>query len=176
MSEFSYAYDASGRIAAEDSTLAGDDGLQHASHLEFAYTPAGKLASCGGERDGKAFSERYAYDAKGNKVSMERTGDGAESVTYAYDAADRLLREDSSTRGAIEYAYDADGQLVGKSGGGHDYAYAYGVEGRLQAVRDGGLLLMSAAYDGDGKLVAEETLYQSFPLTIGVPAETAVLP
>ncbi len=100
---------------------------------------------------------------------MERTGDGAESVTYAYDAADRLLREDSSTRGAIEYAYDADGQLVGKSGGGHDYAYAYGVEGRLQAVRDGGLLLMSAAYDGDGKLVAEETLYHASRDLAAVP-------
>ena len=169
VSEFSYAYDASGRIAAEDSTVAGDDGRQHASHLEFAYTPAGKLASCGGERDGKAFSERYAYDAKGNKVSMERTGDGAESVTYAYDAADRLLREESSTRGTVEYAYDADGQLVGKSGDGHDYTYGYGVEGRLRAVRDGGLLLMSAAYDGDGKLVAEETLYHASRDLAAVP-------
>ena len=175
LSEFAYSYDAAGRIASEDSTVVGEDGARHETRREFAYTPAGKLSSCSGTEDGKGFSEEYAYDAKGNRTSLERTGDGAERVSYSYDAADRLMREESSTRGAVEYSYDADGQLVSKTGDGHDFAYDYGVEGRLEAVRDGDLLLMSAAYDGDDKRVGTSTLYHQSRDLAAVPGASLLV-
>ncbi len=159
LSEYSYTYDKEGRIASEDSEVEGDDRRAHLFHLEFAYTPAGKLASCSGSEDGRPFSESYSYDAKGNRKSLERAGDGAEHVDYSYDGADRLVLEESSASGTVEYSYDADGRLVRKSGGGRDRSYFYGAEDRLEAVCEGDLLLMSAVYDGDGKRVAESSLY-----------------
>ncbi len=161
LSRFAYTYDAEGRIASEDSVVTGNDGESHISHRTFSYTDAGKLATVSAEEDGASYAERYEYDGAGNRTRLVREGASSDVISYAYDADDRLIREESVQNGTIEYAYDADGQLTSKTGAGEELSYSYGVEGRLEAVRSGDLLLMSAVYDGDGKKVAETTLYHA---------------
>ena len=71
------------------------------------------------------------------------------------------MREESAAHGVTDYAYDADGQLVSKASPEESLSYAYGVEGRLEAVMAGDLLLMAAVYDGDGNKAGSSTLYHT---------------
>ncbi len=161
LSSFTYSYDPEGRIASEASSVTGEDGAARSASRVFTYTPAGKLASVEATEDGAAYTERYAYDGAGNRTHLVREGTDADEVTYTYDASDRLISEESATHGTTNYTYDADGQLISKASPEESFTYAYGVEGRLEAVMAGDLLLMAAVYDGDGNKAGSSTLYHT---------------
>ncbi|MCL2062595.1 MAG: hypothetical protein FWH03_08260 [Firmicutes bacterium] len=57
---------------------------------------------------------RYTYDKKGNIVSVKENG--KDTVRYAYDSLDRLIREDNKTLKKTEiYQYDNNGNIVAKA-------------------------------------------------------------
>ncbi len=161
LSAFSYTYDPEGRIVSEDSSVVGEDGATHEAQRTFTYTPAGKLASVEAAEDGTSYTERYDYDDAGNRIHLIREGADADDVTYTYDADDRLTEEVSAAHGVTSYAYDADGQLVSKTGPDETLTLSYGVEGRLEAVMSGDILYMAAVYDGDGNKTSSATLYHT---------------
>ena len=155
---YAYGYDAEGRIAAEDATVFG--GSEHRVARTFAYDGDGRLALCEASGTEGAWAERYSYDNAGNRTSLERTGDEPDTVAYAYDADDRLVRAESASHGVTEYSYDAAGQLVSKRvDGDGETTYEYSVEGRLAAVKAGGRTLMAATYDGDGNRIMQASPY-----------------
>lgn len=167
LSSFAYAYDACGRIASEDAVVRTAEGAMRSDTRTFGYTDAGKLASCAGSGPDGSYREEYSYDPLGNRTSLHRTGIDPDAIEYAYDEQNRLVRSASTAFGVTEYTYDAAGNLVSRRGAGHDTTYEYGVEGRLQAVREGGELVMAATYDGDGNRTTQSTLYHALVPSAG---------
>ena len=95
-------------------------------------------------------------------MCLHREGDRSGEVTFTYDEDDRLIRSQSTRDGACEYTYDAAGRLVSKTAEGEEATeYLYGVEDRLEAVSQGGRLLMAATYDGDGNRVMQTSIYHT---------------
>lgn len=162
LSSYAYTYDGEGNIATETSTMADTTGAAHATLRTFTYTADGKLASCEQTADGTWSKESYAYDACGNRTAVTREGDQAHTTTYAYDADDRLIRSTSTNSGTTTYTYDEAGNLTAQQADDAPaIEYAYGVENRLEAVREGGRLLMAATYDGDGNRVLQTNIYHT---------------
>ncbi len=83
----------------------------------------------------------YTYDAFGNRLTKS---DSSGTVTYAYDANDRLL-----TEGSNSYTYDNNGNTVSKTDGIDTTTYTYDYENRLIAVQTPSSQL-GYAYDPDG--------------------------
>jgi RHS repeat-associated protein len=81
----------------------------------------------------------YTYDAMGNRLSMTTP---AGTLTYTYDAADRLL----STSAGTTFTWDANGNMLSKG----TTTYAYDVANRLTQVVSGTTTLQFT-YDGDSK-------------------------
>lgn len=162
LSSYAYTYDGEGNIATETSTMADTTGAAHATLRTFTYTADGKLASCEQTADGTWSKESYAYDACGNRTAVTREGDQAHTTTYTYDADDRLIRSTSTNSGTATYTYDEAGNLTAQQADdAPTIEYAYGVENRLEAVREGGRLLMAATYDGDGNRVLQTNIYHT---------------
>ncbi len=159
LSAYTYTYDNDGHITSEISDVVSENNENMHTERALTYTKTGFLETLSESGSAGPYTERYTYDKVGNKTSLERTGEGADSITYEYDADNRLVKSTSSVHGVCEYAYDAAGNLISKRGAGCDTSYAYGVEGRLVAVREGGRLLMAAAYDGDGDRVSSASLF-----------------
>jgi len=61
-----------------------------------------------------SFDISYTYDGVGNRLPKVDAISG-ESVTYTYDAAHRLTREESSVSGVTTYTYDASGNRTRKT-------------------------------------------------------------
>ncbi len=69
----------------------------------------------------------YTYDAMGNRLTETVTG--ADPIVYTYDDDNRL-----TTKGAIIYEFDKNGNLVKRTDGAEVTAYAYDYENRLTGV------------------------------------------
>jgi RHS repeat-associated protein len=80
-----------------------------------------------------AYTNSYQYDLAGNRLHKVRTGGGAETINYDYDANDELLYE---TNGATTtaYLYDANGSLTNQATGSTNYSYAYNLMNKLSSV------------------------------------------
>src|SRR5690242_5852793 len=70
-----------------------------------------------------AYTNNYTYNLVGNRLHKVRTGGGAETIDYGYDANDELLYE---TNGATvtSYLYDANGSMTNRLIGTTNYNYA----------------------------------------------------
>ncbi|HUT94718.1 MAG TPA: RHS repeat-associated core domain-containing protein [Thermoguttaceae bacterium] len=100
--------------------------------------------------------EYFTYDARGRLIETHADA-GAESVTYAYDAAGTVTVEDATGRetvlsfglggqlvlaqdgegNTVGLAYDDDYQLTGLTGGsGERYRYSYDARGNLVDIED----------------------------------------
>ena len=88
-------------------------------------------------------SASYTYDAMGNRTSMT-TPEG--TITYSYDAADRLL----STSAGTTFTWDANGNMLSKGG----MTYTYDAANRLTRVVSG-TTTVQFTYDGDSKRVSK---------------------
>jgi RHS repeat-associated protein len=106
--------------------------------------------------------ELYAFDAAGRTAQIA-FGHG-ESISYEYDARDRLVGEVYSVPGAgvvadVGYAYDGANRRVAiqdRASGQPLVAWSF-EGGRLGAIDTGNGLRRSFAYDAEGRVVSMET-------------------
>jgi RHS repeat-associated protein len=97
-----------------------------------------------------AYTNAFVYDLNGNRLSQTRTGGGADTITYGYDANDQLTNEVSSANGTTRYAYDANGSQTGRTNGTTINTYAYNVANKLTGVSLNGTLQASYLYNDSG--------------------------
>ena len=97
------------------------------------------------------------YDNVGSRAQMTVSGKASYSVSYAYDANNRLLTE-RKTRGLLTdlttYAYDANGDLLSKTFNGGDGSltgatYTYNLFNQLSTAAENGLIA-AYAYNAQG--------------------------
>lgn len=118
-----YEYDANKRLIREEITRAGQTGTQVTS---------------------------WAYDDVGNRVSQ--TVDGA-TLSYTYDANDRLLTESDGT----SHVYDNNGNLVRTEKGSATQRYSWDSSGRLSEHTDASGIRTAYSYDPDRIRVSRTT-------------------
>ena len=113
-SRFDYTYDQNGRRTSM-TTLDGT--------TEYVYDTAGQLilASLPGGR-----IIRYEYDAAGNRREVS---DNGVTTAYKVNEMNQYLEV-----GTVDQGFDADGNLVSRTGTGGPQSYAYDAEGRLVSV------------------------------------------
>lgn len=153
LSSFIYTYDPSGRIVKEVATQ--KDKVYTRS---FNYNLAGELEKfVEVENDGQTTTYTYSYDQSGNRLKLVEHRESVDGdsppdhvTTYKYNNANQLIEENSKKNGRITYTYDANGNLMKKSGKKLAQTYTYTVENRLKAVQNEGVLLLAVTYDGDG--------------------------
>ena len=109
------------------------------------------------EAETGALTQDYTYDVRGNRASMTVSGKASYSVSYSYDANNRLLTE-RKTRGLLTdlttYAYDANGNLLSKTFNGGDGSltgatYTYNLFNQLSTAAENGLIA-AYAYNAQG--------------------------
>jgi RHS repeat-associated protein len=87
-------------------------------------------------------SERYTYDAVGN-----RTSSGVSGNVWSYNGGNQLISiGDSST-----FSYNTAGNLATKTVSGVSYTYAYNEENRLTEIRQGTNIVGQYYYDPQGR-------------------------
>ncbi len=97
----------------------------------------------------------YGYDAMGNVVSF--TDGVGSTVTYLYDAFNRLECEQRPGEAITEYGYDLHGNLISvKDPGGQLTRYVYDDMGRLVEVESPDTGILRNMYDEAGNLVRQE--------------------
>ncbi|MEL7656427.1 MAG: RHS repeat-associated core domain-containing protein, partial [Bacillota bacterium] len=111
----------------------------------------------------KTIKQSYTYDAKGNKLSEYKRGNGTgsakESITYQYDALDRVISSHesfgNSTRG---YQYDSLGNLTYETTDGNKFTdYKYNILNQMTYKTSdlNGSEYYTYEYDSRGNLVKE---------------------
>jgi RHS repeat-associated protein len=102
------------------------------------------------------YDKTFGYDPVGNRLSQTTAGAGAPgtptapgSISYGYDARDRLLTEN-----ATAYGYDDNGSLVSKSA---EATYTWDFENRLVKVTKTDGTVVEHVYDADGNRVQTKT-------------------
>lgn len=88
----------------------------------------------------------YTYDAVGNRLSKETEGS---SVSYSYDANDRLVAEND-----ITYLYDDNGNTLNRYSDGDVTSYSYDYENRLVNASSSSMAV-NYLYDAEGIRIAE---------------------
>jgi len=93
----------------------------------------------------------YTYDPMGNRLSMATTaGNTSSTISYTYDAGDRLL-----SAGGTTYTYDNNGNRIDMNGPDGTTSYGYDAAGRLAGVSLPGSTSLTFAYDGDGNRLSK---------------------
>jgi YD repeat-containing protein len=114
----------------------------------YSYDAQGRLTkACMNASCSRYFA--YSYDPVGNRTKLETR---KTTTTYAYNAADELLRKTSGHSDVTNYSYDQNGNEI-LSGDSH---YAYNLENELTQVTGRGDKT-SYAYTGDGDMATRST-------------------
>lgn len=137
---FRYEYDADERVAlAEEATATAT------RTIRYAYDALGRLLSAT-PSDGPAIT--FSYDALGNRTGQQV---GADTQTYGYDDAGRLVRA-----GDVTLRYDAAGRLIAREDGtGRTTTYRWNALQQLVEVRTPEHTIRYA-YDGAGHRIRRE--------------------
>ena len=167
---YAYEYDRAGNQTKKTETGNGEDKV-----TEYAYDSLNRLSEVT-EDDGTR--TEYSFDAWGNIAekayyhpddfvfesgNVSISGVTEHTVSYSYDAANRLLSETESVTGSADfsgvrtYAYDDAGNLTSKTTSG-DYgakseSYAYDAFGKLIKYLEDGEEKASYKYNGNGQRV-----------------------
>ena len=70
----------------------------------------------------------YTYDANGNRAT-KTTAYG--TITYSYDAENRLVKTCGNTGVGVEYAYDNNGNLLSQTSSLKHSIYEYNPQNRM---------------------------------------------
>jgi len=129
-----------GRIATRNETIQGT------SHNDsFAYDSLGRLTQV--TRDGVT-TATYAYDANGNRTSVETTNT---LENAAFDAQDRLV-----TAGSTNCTYSSNGELLQKQQGTDTTALTYNGLGLLKKVVMPSGKIIEYLLDGEGRRIGKK--------------------
>lgn len=138
-----YSYDAAGDLTAIESPSGSVEA--------FSYDVMGRLVS---ESDGAGSEVRYGYDAVGNVSSKSHSQEGAQPVSYAFDAAGRVIGRTDAT-GTASFERDELGRLVAEENGlGQRLGYSYDAMGNLASVSYPNGEQVAYSYDAAGSLTA----------------------
>lgn len=134
-----FEYDAAGRR----TRVIDFDGTE----LLFSHDALGRLLS----RTGPGLVESISYTAAGRRATAN---DSRGLTIFNHDGHGRLAGFTEGDGLGIDYAYDANGRLIGLTLDGHTTEYAWDAVGRLAAVTtDAGTV--NYAYDLAGQLVSK---------------------
>ena len=139
-------------------------GLSNGHLSAGEYTELSKLLTQ--MRNGSGFlpvtqlfrTESYTYDANGNRAT-KTTAYG--TITYTYDAENRLLKTCGSGGVGVEYAYDNNGNLLSQTGSLKHSIYEYNPQNRMvrsRVVDDEARTIASTRYGYD--VLGRRTLVQ----------------
>ena len=95
----SYTYDAAGNLGR----VTGSDGVDH----RYTYDAADRLTSI--TQGASTVLEAYTYDAAGNRRTFSN---GTTTVTYTYDAANRVTLAKETAGASSSWVYDAVGNIT----------------------------------------------------------------
>ncbi|MBN2848454.1 MAG: hypothetical protein JXP72_08415, partial [Coriobacteriia bacterium] len=127
------SYDVAGRLAAIRAGRRWSDSGSYSDLFEsrLSYDTRDRVASVAYAGDGTAYdyADTYSYDPAGRLASWGRTGEGATSATYAWDAACNLT---SKTQGGTTTTFvsDADDRLTSATTGSVVTTYTHDLYGR----------------------------------------------
>ena len=123
-------------------------GLSNGHLSAGEYTELSKLLTQ--MRNGSGFlpvtqlfrTEMYTYDANGNRAT-KTTAYG--TITYSYDAENRLVSSGANGRAAVTYRYDSNGNLLEEAGAVKTASYEYNHQNRM---------VRSLVIDNESKTIA----------------------
>jgi RHS repeat-associated protein len=131
LTAYTVARDKVGNPVRLDTTIGGTKRSD-----AFTYDAANRLtAMCfqTGTCSGATNKLSFGYDLVGNRLTRTKTGTGAFTERYTYNAADQLTSRSGGPDGTVTYDYDADGNTV-RAG---TVKSTYGLDNRVTGVDDG---------------------------------------
>ena len=124
------SFDTSGRLT-EARAAVGPDPTTTSGLFDsrLAYAPRDRIAGVTYSAGTGEYADAYSYDPAGRLATWGRTGAGATSASYAWDAAGNLT---SKTQGGVTttFASDADDRLVSATTGTAVTTYTHDLYGR----------------------------------------------
>jgi len=136
IASYSYQLHPTGRRTSAVEVLQQEDGSYLTNTLAWQYDGMYRLTNEVSSSSAYAgqYSTLYQYDEVGNRLKKIRQTAGVETIDYSYNNNDQLLQEVSTLNGTLNYGYDANGSLIGKTNGSATVAYAYNLANKLSAV------------------------------------------
>ncbi len=143
LQDLRYTYDANGNVLTIKDYLAGNPQTQ-----TFAYDALDRLASAvtSGGTGGTYALQNYSYDNTTGNLSSKA------GVNYTYGDSSHAHAVTDLSSGE-HYGYDANGNQISRTVGGHSYTLVYDAENRLVGVS--GYVTANFVYDGDGNRQCE---------------------
>ncbi len=100
----------------------------------------------------------------GGRIATATYG-GALTVTYTYDAANRLERIADTLGNQIDFAFDADGNVTNTiRANGINAAYTRDINGRLIHIQDGTFIDLTYVHDAAGQITSMSGTYPLSPV------------
>jgi RHS repeat-associated protein len=150
INSFSYTYDKIGNCASESAQYA-DATLN--THVAYTYDKRYRLTDSLEKDYQNNLKEhkRYQFDTAGNITEVATLTD---TTVNSYDAASRLIAENSTVNGVTSYQYDANGNLTHKNS---IQQYYYDTVNRLNKFVSESGTATTYAYRGDGLRMSKTT-------------------
>ena len=141
--DLNYTYDGTGNVLSINTPSE-----------KYTYDDLNRLVSAVGPWG----TTTYAYDQTGNMI---REVQGSTTTVYCYGSYNRLSSYTTSTCSSptVSYTYDADGDLIAKTGG---WTYSYNYANDLTRVTQSGTVIQRNSYDGDGNRVQQTASSSTF--------------
>ena len=109
--------------------------------VSLTYDDRGRVTRTSQGQDDRTRSSTYTYHESGAQKGRlaTATDPAGRTVSYTYDAAGRIIRQDLPGDRTITYTYDPDGNLTGPDPSGPDaspvYVHGPGPDRKLRAAR-----------------------------------------
>ena len=143
--EVLYRYDGEGRLSEKQYP----GGIS----CHYGYDRMGRLSTLVHQRRGEIYERYgYGYDQIGNKISIQKSGDGS-LYQYRYDPLNRLTEVQKDHHALRRYQYDAFGNRILLEAGEDRIHYTYNAADQLIQIERKGLTEIRE-YDRRGNLTA----------------------
>jgi RHS repeat-associated protein len=131
LASYDYSVAPNGRRTGVVEQRREDSGTYTNTNIVFGYDAMDRLVSetASSTAPELTHSAVYTYDLAGNRLE-KRTG--ADIISYAYNANDQLLEEDSDVDGVTSFGFDTNGSLTTKTKtSGETNVFTYSLDNRL---------------------------------------------